>query len=398
LIRIEPDAYPRPVQVTAQGGEPAAAPPQPGPRKQGEFHIPSLDGIRALSFMVVFVAHAGLGKIIPGGFGVTVFFFLSGYLITTLLRLEQHGSARISLRDFYLRRVLRILPPFYAVLALATLLTVTGVLTGALKTWPMVAQLAHFANYWAISHGTDGTPPGTAVYWSLAVEEHFYLFFPFLFILLQRWLPGRGRVQGWILLGLCAAVLAWRLVLVHALHAPLDRTYLGSDTRIDSILFGCALATGANPMLDPLRGPPALWRYVLLPLSVLLLAFTFLHREPAFRETYRYTLQGLALTPLFVMAMREPKWWPFRWLNLKAVRHVGVLSYSLYLLHHLTIYFFEEHLRDMNQLLRATLALAAALLLSQAVNRFIEKPCARLRRRLAHAAWLKPGAPPQPVA
>jgi peptidoglycan/LPS O-acetylase OafA/YrhL len=177
----------------------------------------------------------------------------------------------------------------------------------------------------------------------------------------------------------------------------MERTYLASDTRIDSILFGCALATGANPMLDPLRGPPALWKYLLLPLGMLLLAFTFLYRDWGFRETWRYTLQGLALTPLFVMAMREPKWWPFRWLNLKPVRYVGVLSYSLYLLHHATIYLFEERLPGMNVYLRAALELAAALVLAQAINRFIEKPCARLRRRLAHAAWLKPGAPPQPV-
>ena len=380
-----------------QDGDAGAAAPQPGSRKQGDFHIPSLDGIRAVSFMVVFLAHAGWFNIIPGGFGVTVFFFLSGYLITTLLRLEQQNTGRISLRDFYLRRVLRILPPFYTVLTLCALLTAVGVLHGELRTWPMVAQFAHFANYWAIRHGTDGTPAGTAVYWSLAVEEHFYLFFPCLFILLQRWVPARWRAQGRILLGLCALVLIWRLVLVKVLHAPMDRTYLGSDTRIDSILFGCALATGANPMMDPLRGPPALWRYLLLPLGVLVLAFTFLYRDWGFRETWRYTLQGIALTPLFVMAMREPNWWPFRWLNLKVVRHVGVLSYSLYLIHHATIYFFEDHLPGLNRVVRAAISLAVALALSQAVNKFIEKPCARLRRRLAHAAWLKPGAPPQPV-
>jgi len=347
--------------------------------------------------MVVFVAHAGWAHIIPGGFGVTVFFFLSGYLITTLLRLEVQGTARISLKDFYLRRVLRILPPFYVVLLLTSLLTAVGILGGSLKAWPMVAQFGHFTNYWAILHGTDGTPTGTAVYWSLAVEEHFYLVFPFLFVLLQRWFPGGWRQQGRILLGLCFVVLAWRLVLVYPMHASLNRTYLGSDTRIDSILFGCALATGANPMLDPLRGPAWLWRYLLLPLSLLVLAFTFLYRDPAFRETFRYTLQGLALTPLFVMAMREPGWWPFRWLNLKAVRHVGVLSYSLYLLHHATIYALEHHLLSMNVVWRAVLALAVSLVLAQAINRLIEKPCARLRRRLAHAAWLKPGSPPTPV-
>jgi peptidoglycan/LPS O-acetylase OafA/YrhL len=389
------------VEITAarppgEGDQPAAPPPQPAARRQGEFHIPSLDGIRAVSFLVVFVAHAGLGHIIPGGFGVTVFFFLSGYLITTLLRLEHEGTGRISLRDFYLRRVLRILPPFYLVLVLALVLTASGLLQGELRTWPVLAQLGHLTNYWAIRHGADGTPAGTAVYWSLAVEEHFYLLFPCLFILLQRRLPGRWRVQGRILLGLCLLVLAWRLALIFPLHAAIDRTYLGSDTRIDSILFGCALAVGANPVLDPPRSP-ALWRYLLLPAGLLLLLSTFLVRESWFRETFRYTLQGLALTPLFVVAMREPRWWPFRWLNLRLVRHVGVLSYSLYLTHHVVIYFLEQHLPSLGKVPRGALALLLSLALAQGIHRFIEKPCARLRRRLAHAAWLKGGAAGAPV-
>jgi len=384
--------------TSAQPSDDAAnAAPQAGPRRQGEFHIPSLDGIRAISFMVVFVAHAGLADRIPGGFGVTVFFFLSGYLITTLLRLEHEGTGRVSLRDFYLRRVLRILPPFYTVLLLALALTAGGLLAGDLRLWPVATQLGHLANYWAIRHGTDGTPLGTAVYWSLAVEEHFYLVFPFLFILLQRWLPGSWRVQGRILLGLCAGVLAWRLWLVFVDHAPLDRTYLASDTRIDSILFGCALAVGANPVLDPLRGSVALWKKVLLPLGMLLLLSTFLFRAPWYRETLRYTLQGIGLTPLFVMAMREPRWWPFRWLNLRWVRHVGLLSYSLYLVHHVVLYLCEHHLPSWHWTARAVLSLAASLAIAQAIHRFIEKPCARLRRRLAHATWLKGNAAGAPV-
>src|SRR5229473_790790 len=82
--------------------------------------VPSLDGLRAFSFLLVFVAHAGLEGIVPGGFGVTVFFFLSGYLITTLMRQEFERYGDVSLKHFYLRRVLRILPPFYLVLIAAT--------------------------------------------------------------------------------------------------------------------------------------------------------------------------------------------------------------------------------------------------------------------------------------
>ena len=95
--------------------------------KRAPFVIPSLDGIRAISFMLVFLAHAGF-PYIPGGFGVTVFFFLSGYLITTLLRREAEETGTLSFKLFYLRRVLRILPPFYAVLLLAFVLTRVGLL------------------------------------------------------------------------------------------------------------------------------------------------------------------------------------------------------------------------------------------------------------------------------
>lgn len=81
-----------------------------------EFHIPSLDGIRGLAALTVFVSHALWRDFVPGGFGVTVFFFLSGYLITTLLRMEHERHGRISFSRFYLRRVYRILPPMYIVL------------------------------------------------------------------------------------------------------------------------------------------------------------------------------------------------------------------------------------------------------------------------------------------
>src|SRR5512136_1771671 len=94
------------------------------------FQIPSLDGLRAISFLIVFIAHAGLGEYVPGAFGVTVFFFLSGFLITTLIRMEFDRLGRLSFKRFYLRRALRILPPFYLVLTGATALAGVGVLSG----------------------------------------------------------------------------------------------------------------------------------------------------------------------------------------------------------------------------------------------------------------------------
>jgi peptidoglycan/LPS O-acetylase OafA/YrhL len=352
------------------------------PRASKEFHIPSLDGVRALSFLVVYVAHAGFGDLIPGGFGVTVFFFLSGYLITTLLRMEFERSGTVSLRDFYLRRALRILPPFYTVLMLALFLGFSGILPGGPpQTAPVLAQVFHFSNYWQVLHGTRGLPEGTGVYWSLAVEEHFYLLFPCIYIALQKFLPDRRRAQAAVLLVLCALILVWRCVLILGLDAIPERTYLASDTRFDSILFGCALAIGANPMLDEPRAAPAVLRWVLFPVGIALLGVSFLYRAPWFRETARYTLQGIALTPVFVVAIRQPGFLPMRLLNWKPLRHIGVLSYSLYLLHHVMLYALSEAMPGWAHFV---LALALSIGTAQVIHRFIEKPCARLRHRLSH--------------
>lgn len=354
-----------------------------GVKKRGEFHIPSLDGVRAISFLIVFAAHSGMSRMIPGGFGVTVFFFLSGYLITTLLRMEHARTGRVSLRDFYLRRLLRIFPPFYTVLALALFLSLQGLLPGTLQIRPVLALLGHFANYWAVLHGMAGQPAGTGVYWSLAVEEHFYLLFPCGFIYLQRVLAQRLRAQASILLGCCALVLAWRFILVLLLRVPPDRTFLATDTRVDSILFGCALALGANPILDKPRLTPRLMHRLILPLAFLLLLFSFFYRADWFRESLRYSLQGLALAPFFVTAVREPCLGPFRLLNLRILQHLGGLSYSLYLLHHVILFALPE--ARLGVWPRAGLALALSVAAAEFIYRAIEKPCARLRRRLAHA-------------
>jgi len=372
----------------SQGGVGAAtlstATAAPSARRAAKtsLHIPSLDGIRAASFFLVFLAHAGLEDRVPGGFGVTVFFFLSGYLILTLMRVEFEKTETVSLRAFYLRRVLRILPPFYLVLTVATALTAAGVIHGALSRAAVAAQFLHFANYWIVYHGYDGQAPGTGVYWSLAVEEHFYLFAPWLYLLLAR---GRIRPsrQAAIVLALCALVLAWRCVLVLHFHAPTDRTYLATDTRVDSILFGIALALYRNPVLDgPPPGSPALWKRVLGPVAVAVLLFTFVWRNPAFRETARYSLQGLALIPLFTIAIQWPDLLPCRLLNARAVAFVGLLSYSLYLLHQVVIVALEQHLPAVNAVLRGTLALALSLAIAYAIYIAIERPCARLRKRL----------------
>lgn len=346
-------------------------------------HIPSLDGIRALSFLLVFVSHCGLEDLVPGGLGVTTFFFLSGYLITTLMRMEYERKGHISLKHFWLRRSLRILPPFYLVLAFAYALPALSGTFSAANTQALLAQALHVTNFYIINQGYTGFPEhtGTGVYWSLAIEEHYYLVFPFLYIYLQQRALSHSR-QALVIALLCAAALAWRLILVLGLDAATTRTYMGSDTRLDSILFGALLAIGANPMLDAPRGDAKTWARLLLPLAFVALLASLLIRHEVFRETVRYTLQGLALLLLFTAAIRFPHWPLFRWLNSKPLVFIGALSYSLYLVHLGVLYMVRDLLHVDPILARGLLSLAISLAVSWLIYKLVEKPCAALRRRL----------------
>jgi peptidoglycan/LPS O-acetylase OafA/YrhL len=365
--------------LAAPSAPSGAAAPRP-PASLG--HVPSLDGLRAISFLFVFAAHAGLERFVPGGFGVTIFFFLSGYLITSLLRSEYARTGAINLRHFWLRRALRILPPFYLVLVAAIGAALVFDPPGSLSGSGVAAQLLHVSNYWIIRHGYGGLPNGTGVYWSLAVEEHFYLLFPWLFILMQR-VGLSQRRQAFALWGLCAVVLLWRCILVFHFAAPSDRTYLASDTRIDSILFGCALAVWHNPILDAPELNERRWRTVWGPAALAVFLGCLLYRAPAFRETLRYSLQGIALTALFTAAIRYPHWLAFRILNNRPAEFLGELSYSLYLLHFTVITAIARVLPLVSPWITAILALGLSIVLAMVIRAFIEEPCARMRRRLS---------------
>ncbi len=349
--------------------------------RKSAHNIASLDGIRALAVTIVFLAHAGLGHIVPGGFGVTVFFFLSGYLITTLLRIEFDRTAAISLRHFYLRRVLRIFPPFYLVLVAGSVLAASGLVRGlSLDPSELLAQALYFSNYYVIGAGGAVDSSGSWIYWSLAVEEHFYLGFPLLYLFMRRYLPSRAAQAG-LILGICAAVLAWRLFLVYGLHAWGFRTYLGTDTRIDSILFGCILAIAANPLLDRSPFSERSWKSLWVPMGLAGLLISFLVRDARFQETFRYTLQGISLVPLFTVAISYPTWSAIRVLNWRLVPFAGVLSYSLYLLHFSVLGVLTAY--RLTGLVRATIAAMISLGLALLIYRFVERPCARLRQQLS---------------
>jgi peptidoglycan/LPS O-acetylase OafA/YrhL len=364
-------------------GEPAKL---ADPAQSPSFHIPSLDGMRGGAFLLVFFGHAlpaALMRFVPPAFGVTVFFVLSGYLITTLLRKEVDKTGNVSFREFYLRRALRILPPFYIVLVLSSLLTAVHAVPGEVTLPALGAYVLHAANYWHIYRGLDQIPGGTSVYWSLSVEEHFYLLFPMLYWAMRRYRLS-ARQQLGVIVSLCGTVLLWRLVLSGVFHADHERLYRASDTRVDAILAGCALAVYGNPVLDHSRISDRIWQWVALPIGVVVILLTSFIRQPLFQDAFKGTLQAAALIPFFVVAIRCPKWGPMRLFNTRIMGFIGLLSYGLYLTHR-TVLMLVENWITSSLVLQVPIALGLSIAFCYGMYVLVEAPCAQLRKRLSAA-------------
>lgn len=346
-----------------------------------KIYLPSLDGIRAIAIIMVFISHAGWGHIVPGGFGVTIFFFLSGYLITTLLRVEYENLGEINLKKFYLRRIYRILPPMYFVLFVVLILWKFGILVGNISLYGLLAQIFQVTNYYILNATEIQIAPYTGILWSLAVEEHFYLIFPAFFIFsLKRWsYPKIAK----LCLGLCLLVLIWRCILVFGYDVSTNRTYIATDTRLDSILFGCIMGTWMNPALDQTTSiaNSVLCEIMTLCAAIALLIFSLTYRNDAFRETLRYTLQGIALFPVFWLAIRHPDWPIFRILNAKLLRAVGKISYVIYLSHFFMLHIAESLVKG--RLAITLTAITMTILFSIFVYYLVELPFARLRSNRA---------------
>jgi peptidoglycan/LPS O-acetylase OafA/YrhL len=362
---------------------------QPARVEGRAFHVPALDGVRALAFLLVFFSHVPGLKMVPGGFAVTVFFFLSGYLITSLLRLEYASTGRIDVPAFFARRALRIAPPYYLTLGLLLLLAAVGAFGDAVVLWQgALAQAGFLANYWVAAFGKAGLVPGSEVYWSLAVEEHYYLVFPFVAAGLLG--VAGPRQSAWVLLLASGVVLAVRSGTVLVLPSPATAVTYMTHTRLDGILLGAVVALACNPAFDR---PGPLLNVLTAPwasgVAAVGIALTLLPREPLFRETVRYTLQGLLLAPLYCGLIARPHAGVARVLAHPALRWVGALSYTLYLVHDAALHLAREWLPGAPLALAAALALAGSVLYAEAIRRWIERPLAR-RRAALRAAMMTP--------
>jgi peptidoglycan/LPS O-acetylase OafA/YrhL len=343
--------------------------------------IPSLDGIRAVSVGLVFFSHGGLETIVPGALGVTIFFVLSGFLITTLMREEYTARDSISFRAFYLRRFLRLMPPLVIVTAISVALSLTSGLGSPFTPTGLLSVLCYFSNYFRIVHGPIGLPPGLGVTWSLAIEEHYYLLYPPLALALLKF--GRPQFSAISLALLCALILAWRCWL--QLHGGSeDHLSMGTDTRVDAILIGCLLAMISNPWLDPVPAANRTRDLSLAGVCLGLLVATFLWRSEFFRMTFRYTLQCVAIAGLLYLAVTRAQMVPFRWLNTRPLVYLGAVSYTVYLSHYLVLVWAQAHVSAFGRLAVVAVTAIVTLGIASLMREWIEKPCAALRRRLHH--------------
>jgi peptidoglycan/LPS O-acetylase OafA/YrhL len=337
-------------------------------------YIPALDGLRAVAILIVMASHYGGESFVPGGFGVTLFFFISGYLITSILISEMETTGTISVSDFYIRRFFRLAPALLTMIAGVTLLF--EVIVASPYIPQLLAALFYAMNYYQIFGGANPMPLG--VLWSLAVEEHYYLIFPALFALGWRW-------PRCFLIGLCLlliSILGWRTALVLKFHVSEYRTYMATDTRLDSILYGAILAAAVTLSK---RSIAWMQHWLVLAAAAATLLFTLVYRSSDFRETFRYSLQGLALMPIFYWVIFTQKdALVRRLLESNVLVWVGRISYSLYLWHFSVLYFFQKA-DDIGKPYQYMAAAIVSLSIASLSFYFIERPFQSLRNQFR--AW-----------
>jgi peptidoglycan/LPS O-acetylase OafA/YrhL len=285
-------------------------------------YIPTLDGWRALAVIGVILFHGrigffheyGLGARLAarGGLGVDIFFAISGFLICGLLLDELAKSDRINLGRFYVRRAFRILPPYYAALAGICLAGLFAAVPVNYSNLP--SCLLFYRNYTPVGIDYHGGY-FTAHFWSLAVEEHFYLLFP-LFLLLLK--PKRA---GKVAVGLAVVVFAWRQIFP-TLHPGVS--YLThTDIKIDGLIWGCVAAIyfpAIKRFCERLHFSQ-LW----LPIGLAVVVAEGLHSSALM------SMSVVLLPALVLSTVIQPNSMLGRVLECKPLRWIGSLSYSLYL-------------------------------------------------------------------
>ena len=279
--------------------------------------IPSLYGIRGVSAMIVVLSHVGAIQTSHAIYAVITFFVLSGFLITHLLLREHDKTGRVSLRQFYIRRSLRIFPAFYGYAACYIL---GRILLTMPIDWPnVIACLTYTGNYYSAFSGKE---PATMVHtWSLAIEEQFYLLWPFIF---WRWAANRRGLLK-TLAGVIIFVWVYRWLAV-LLAFPGTYIFSSFETRSDALAIGCLLAVANHEGCIPrwLIG----WKW-LVPVSLSLVWVSSVTNINGPKYSWTFAALTAALGLIHAIAHSQTVW--YGWLNSRPLRALGVISYSLYL-------------------------------------------------------------------
>jgi peptidoglycan/LPS O-acetylase OafA/YrhL len=342
-------------------------------------YLPALDGWRAVAILGVILTHDSLHAIGPfstlwvfqnGKNGVDLFFAISGLLICWRLLEEEQFFGRISLRNFYIRRAFRILPPALAFLVAVAILGLTGVLHIGVREW--LVSLFFLRNYTSLVGQQAPDSYFTSHFWSLAVEEHFYLILPALLVLTRkRWRLG-------VLIGLSVVVAAHRFQVLES--RPWEHVLFHTDIRLDALLIPAILAVLAqsSKVREKLAAGLRIW-----PLLSIALLFLVSHWEGAWLQI---TLVAL-LMPLMVLgSVLNPRGYLTMALEWAPLRYLGRISYSLYLWQELFFTGHYYHGFPLGILERTPLRYIALLAIAVASYHFLERPLIELGHRLAPPA------------
>jgi peptidoglycan/LPS O-acetylase OafA/YrhL len=344
--------------------------------------IPTLDGWRGFAVIAVILYHGRSGFFnddsvltrlsAHGNLGVNLFFAISGFLICGLLLKEYQTDGDINLRRFYLRRCFRILPPYYAAVAALCVLSILGIIRVNYSDLP--SCLLFYRNYTLLGVDFQGGWY-TAHFWTLALEEHFYLIWPILLLTVK---PKRAGKAAFLL---AMTVFAWRVLESHfgwfaSVLSPAD-LLTRTDTMMDALLWGC-LAAIYFPEIVRFTARirfSQLW----LPILATLLVVEKLH-TPGLIVLHAVLMPALVLSTVLQPASllgRVLEWRPLRWL--------GSISYSLYLWQML---FLPELVSEkghgvFHYLQQPPLNLLAILTMACLSRYLIEVPMTRLGHRLS---------------
>ncbi len=313
-------------------------------------YLPALDGLRALAVAGVICYHGGLTWAAGGFLGVDAFFVLSGFLITTLLLTEWRSSMRgtewspighIDLKAFWARRARRLLPALLLVLSAVALYAAVVAAPEELRTirGDGIASLLYVANWRFIFSGQSyfaqfGAPSPLRHFWSLAIEEQFYLLWPLIVFGFLRW--RRGSVRALATFSVIAATAsAVLMVLLYEPGQDPSRVYYGTDTRASSLLVGALLAMlmMRRPVVEGRRARTALHGAAIASFLVLGYWWSTATEHSDFLYRGGFVIAAV-LVAVVVASVAQPESGLLgRALSWSPLRFVGRISYGLYLWH-----------------------------------------------------------------